>query len=55
MSAFGVILVGLGVLMIWSGVKGQKINEVLAGFIGKPQGPTTKTASTGTGTGTTIA
>jgi hypothetical protein len=53
MSAFGVILVGLGVLLIWSGVKGQKINEVLTAFLGKPTAQA-KTASTGSG-GATVA
>ena len=32
MSAFGVVLVGLGVLMVWSGVKGQKLSDVLHSF-----------------------
>ena len=44
MSAFGVVCIALGVLMMWAGLKGQKVNEVLQGFVGKPQA---HTASTG--------
>lgn len=36
MSAFGVILVGLGILMMWATVKGEKINDVLHGFYQTP-------------------
>lgn len=53
MSAFGVVLVGLGVLLIWSGIKGQKINEVLQAFLVRPSA-NAKTASTRT-SGTSLA
>lgn len=44
MSAFGVVAIALGVLMMWAGLKGQKLNEVLQGFIGQP---TSKTLAAG--------
>jgi hypothetical protein len=46
-SAFGVVMFGFGVLMMWAGLKHQKINEVLLGFVGKPT-VQTKSATTGT-------
>lgn len=46
MSAFGVILVGLGILMIWATVKGQKINDVLHGFYTQPSASSSPTAKT---------
>ena len=43
MSAFGVVLIGFGVLMVWAGIKRQKVNEILITFInsGKPAKPQT--------------
>lgn len=50
MSAFGVVIVGLGVLMLWSGIKKQKINEVLMGFVAAPNKVAKTTAATTTTT-----
>lgn len=36
MSAFGVVAIGVGVLMIWAGIKHQKLNVVLQSFYAKP-------------------
>jgi hypothetical protein len=35
-SAFGVVLIGFGVLMIYSGIHNQRVNEVLLAFVSKP-------------------
>jgi hypothetical protein len=48
MSAFGVVVLALGVLMLWSGIKHQKINEVLLGFVAAPvKTQAARTGSTG--------
>lgn len=47
MSAFGVVTIAVGILMLWSGLKHEKISDVLQGFVGAP---TAKTASAVSGT-----
>lgn len=44
-SAFGVIMVGIGILAIWSTVHGQKISDVFKSFYSAP----VKTAAYSTG------
>jgi hypothetical protein len=42
MSAFGVVSIGFGILLLWSGMRHMKVNEVLMGFLAQPAA-TTKT------------
>lgn len=56
MSAFGVVMVGFGVLLIWSGYKRHKINQVLGDFLqspGVPVSASTPPAKTSAATTTT--
>lgn len=50
MSALGLILIGFGVLTIWSGLDRTIVFDVLRSFIGAPVAHRDEAGKTGTGT-----